>query len=226
MPDEACRVMRRRLARREQLVRSRSRAKNEVHAAPIRRLIPKPAVSDLFGQAGRRWLEALELPAEERETVEGCLRQIDFLEQELAEADRVIAQDALRSPEVRRLMSVPGVNVITAATFMAAIGGIGRFPTRRRLVGYLGLDPRVRQSARPPPPTGGSQSRARRRPATRWSRRPGRWCASRGRFTPSTSGWGRGAAIRWRSSPPPASSPACSGACSPARRTTPTRSRP
>jgi hypothetical protein len=48
-------------------------------------------------------------------------------------------------PEVRRLMTVPGVNVIVAATFMAAVGDIGRFPDRRKLVGYLGLDPRVRQ---------------------------------------------------------------------------------
>ena len=43
-------------------------------------------------------------------------------------------------------MTVPGVNVITAATFMAAIGEIGRFPSRQKLVGYLGLDPKVRQS--------------------------------------------------------------------------------
>src|SRR5829696_3135461 len=33
MPDERCRVLRRRLARREQLVHSRTRAKNEIHAA-------------------------------------------------------------------------------------------------------------------------------------------------------------------------------------------------
>jgi transposase len=32
MPDERCRVLRRRLARREQLVHSRTRAKNEIHA--------------------------------------------------------------------------------------------------------------------------------------------------------------------------------------------------
>ncbi|MGH2990457.1 MAG: transposase [Solirubrobacterales bacterium] len=186
MPDRPTRA----LQRRRQLVRARTRAKNEVHAALMRRLIAKPAVSDLFGREGRRWLGELELPAEERETVDSCLRQIDFLESELAEADRVIAQDALGSAEVRRLMSVPGVNVITAASFMAAIGEIGRFPTRRRLVGYLGLDPRVRRSGSTPAAHGRSQSRAPRRPAMRWSRPRGRWCASRGRCTPSTGGWG------------------------------------
>ena len=41
---------------------------------------------------------------------------------------------------------MPGVNVQTAATFMAAVGDIRRFASPRKLVGYLGLDPRVRQS--------------------------------------------------------------------------------
>jgi transposase len=150
MPDERTRALRRRLQRRSQLVRARTRAKNEVHGALVRRLIAKPKVSDLFGLAGRRWLERLELPAEERETVDSALRQVDFLEREIAAADRVIAEDALASTEVRRLMTVPGVNVITAATFMAAVGDISRFPSSRRLVGYLGLDPRVRQSGQAP----------------------------------------------------------------------------
>jgi transposase len=38
MPDERCRILRRRLARREQLVHSRSRVKNEIHACLPRRL--------------------------------------------------------------------------------------------------------------------------------------------------------------------------------------------
>jgi transposase len=99
----------------------------------------------------------------------------------------VIAGDALASPEIRRLMSVPGVNVITAATFVAAIGDVLRFPTPRRVVGYLGLDPRVRQSGPGPAKTAGSQSSDRRRPATRSSRPPGAWCASPVPCAPSMS---------------------------------------
>ena len=47
-------------------------------------------------------------------------------------------------------MTVPGVNVICAATFLAAVGDIGRFALAAALVGYLGLDPRVRQSGNEP----------------------------------------------------------------------------
>ena len=55
-------------------------------------------------------------------------------------------------------MTVPGVNVIVAASFLAAIGDIGRFESPRKLVGYLGLDPRVRQSG-PGPATHGRISK-------------------------------------------------------------------
>jgi transposase len=82
-PDERCRVMRRRISRREQLVRARSRAKNEIHAVLMRRLKGKPPVSDLFGAKGRRWLSSLELPLEESETMQECLRHIDFLDSEI-----------------------------------------------------------------------------------------------------------------------------------------------
>jgi transposase len=166
MPDEACRVMRRRLARREQLVRARSRAKNEIHAVLMRRLKGKPPVSDLFGVKGRRWLRELELPVEEAETLGSALRHVEFLEQEIAEVERLIAREALRSPDARRLMTVPGVNVICAATFLAAIGDVRRFRTSRRLVAYLGLDPRVRQSGSEP--TRGGRISKRGSASARW----------------------------------------------------------
>src|SRR5436305_4943570 len=47
-------------------------------------------------------------------------------------------------------MTVPGVNLICAASFMAAIGDVNRFITSRKLVAYLGLDPKVRQSGSEP----------------------------------------------------------------------------
>jgi transposase len=149
-PDERIRAMRRRLARRAQLVHARTRAKNEVHAALMRCLKDRPPASDLFGVKGRRWLAEQDLPVCERETVDSAVRQVDFLDSEIAQVEQRIAAEALSWPEVTRLMTVPGVNVIVAATFMAAVGDIRRFPDRRKLTAYLGLDPRVRQSGGAP----------------------------------------------------------------------------
>jgi transposase len=149
-PDERIRAMRRRLARRSQLVRARTRAKNEVHAVLMRCLKDRPPAADLFGVKGRRWLAEQQLSVVERETVASAVRQVDFLDTEIAEVEKLIAAEALGWPEVKRLITVPGVNVIVAATFVAAVGDIRRFPDRRKLTAYLGLDPRVRQSGAGP----------------------------------------------------------------------------
>src|SRR4051812_15909966 len=142
--------MRRRLARRAQPVRARPRRKNENRAVLMRCLKDRPPAADLFGVKGRRWLADQQLALCERETVDAGLRQVDFLDTEIAQVERLIAVDALGWPEVKRLMTVPGVNVIVAATFMAAVGDIRRFGDRRKLTAYLGLDPKVRQSGAGP----------------------------------------------------------------------------
>jgi transposase len=141
-PEWTCR-MRRRRARRAQLVRARSRAKNEIHAVLMRQLKGRPPPSDLFGVKGRAWLRGLELPEEEDETVKAGLRHIEFLDTEIEQVQRLIAKEALQCPQVKRLMTVPGVNVICAAIFLAAVGDIRRFKGSRKVVAYLGLDPRV-----------------------------------------------------------------------------------
>jgi transposase len=150
LPDEQTRILRRRISARAQLVRQRTRAKNQVHATLIRNLKGKPPVSDLFGTRGRRWLAAQVLPADEQETVAACLRQIEFLDGEIALLERALAEQVLASAEMRRLLTLPGVNFVTAAALLAAIGEIRRFPTARQLVSYLGLDPRVNQSGTEP----------------------------------------------------------------------------
>ena len=150
MPGRDTQVRRRRLQRRSQLIWARSKAKNQIHAVLMRQLVGRPPFSDLFGKRGRTWLCELELPVEERESVDSALRQVEFLDCEIETVDRLIAADALESSEIRRLMTVPGVNVICAATFLAAIGEIRRFESPRKLVAYLGLDPRVRQSGTAP----------------------------------------------------------------------------
>jgi transposase len=149
-PDQRVGTLRRLVARRAALMRARNRAKNECHAALARSLAPRPPMRDAFGKSGRRWLAELELVSDERLTVDGCLRQIDFLSEEILLLDRELARQALDSPEIRRLMTVPGVSVGTACAFMASVGEIRRFATPKQVVAYLGLDPRVRQSGSEP----------------------------------------------------------------------------
>lgn len=96
-PAEEHAALRRLLARRQALVRARTRAKNEVHASLARTLCPRPPVTDLFGRTGRRWLSERALPSEERLTVEGCLRQVDLFGEEISLLERALAEQAQRS---------------------------------------------------------------------------------------------------------------------------------
>lgn len=150
MPDQATATLRREVSRRAHLVKQRTKAKNQVHAALIRNLIGRPPASDLFGRRGRAWLAGIDLPADEREGVEASLRVIDFLDAEVARLDAILAAAVLASPDMRRLMTLPGVSATTAATLAAVIGDVRRFPAPGRLVAYLGLDPRVSQSGDDP----------------------------------------------------------------------------
>jgi transposase len=145
LPDADTERLRRQIARRNQVVRHRTRIKNEVHAVLHAHLIPR-CPHDLFGRPGRQWLERQMLPDDERATIARHLRELDRLGEDLDALDRDIAQAAMSDPAVRRLLTITGVNLIVAAGLMAAIGDVRRFASSEKFVSYVGLNPRVRQS--------------------------------------------------------------------------------
>jgi transposase len=151
-PDEQTRVRRRLISRRCHLVRQMVREKNQVHAVLQRQLKERPPMTDVFGVKGRVWLAAQRelLPVDEQQTVDACLRQIDFVKSEIELVDLEIAKEVTTSQDIRRLMTLPGVSGVTATALLAAIGDVSRFPTPGHLVGYLGLSPRVHQSGSEP----------------------------------------------------------------------------
>ena len=153
VPDEATRALRRQVAHRASLVSQRTALRNRVHGILHRTLVEAPG-TDIFGKAGRRWLEAAPLPADEVDQVRSALRLMDALELEIEEVEKRLAGHALQDKDVRRLMTIPGVGLTTAVALVAVIGDVKRFPRPNQLVGYLGLDPKVRQSGGRPAYTG------------------------------------------------------------------------
>jgi transposase len=148
--DERVRMLRRLVSRRRGLVKRRTQIKNEICAVLHRNLKGRNPASDPFGKKGRAWIAAQQVALDERLTVDAGLRQLDFLGDELAQIDAIIAQQVLGDEDVRRLMTIPGVDVVTAVTLAAVIGDVRRFPSARHLVGYLGLHPTIRQSGNGP----------------------------------------------------------------------------
>jgi transposase len=144
-PDEATRRLRRLVAHRAGLVRDRTAVRNRVAAVLARQLI-RPPMTDVFGVRGRRWLASLELPSDEALTVGASLVLDAVLTAQVDAADRVIAGAMVDDPRARRLLTIPGIGLVTAASILAVVGDVARFDRPAKLVSYLGLDPRVRQS--------------------------------------------------------------------------------
>ncbi|HAW09551.1 MAG TPA: IS110 family transposase [Actinobacteria bacterium] len=152
-PDPATRVLRRQVAHHASLVSQRTALRNRIHGILHRNLVEAPG-TDIFGKAGRRYLEQAPLPGDELDQVRSALRLMDALELEVQAVEQRLASLALEDDRVRRLMTIPGVGVTTAVALIAVIGDVTRFPRPQQLVGYLGLDPKVRQSGGRPAYTG------------------------------------------------------------------------
>jgi transposase len=150
LPDEDTLALRRQVSRRAHIVRQRTRLKNQVQAILARNLVPRCPAADLFGHKGRRWLADQRLPDDERQAVDALLRQLDFHGEELRLIDAELARVALARADVRRLMTIPGVDATIALSIVAAVGDFSRFGSAEKLVSYLGLNPRVRQSGGQP----------------------------------------------------------------------------
>ena len=144
-PDEATELLRNLVSRRASIVQGMTRTKNRIHAVLHANLIP-PFSGKLFLGPGRKWLAEQPLSSHERAAVDRWLAGLDAMEQELAAAEAAMATACLGDDRVRRLMTIGGTNMVVAAGVLSAIGDVRRFASADKLVSYLGLDPRVRQS--------------------------------------------------------------------------------
>jgi transposase len=150
VPDERAATLRRQVSRREQLVRQRTRIKNIVQSILHAHLVPPCPHADLFGPSGRAWLAGQLLPEDERLAVERHVRTLDRLLEDLRVVERDIARHAVADEAVRRLMTIPGIDMVVGVGLAAAIGDVTRFASAEKLVAYLGLNPSVRQSGEGP----------------------------------------------------------------------------
>jgi transposase len=145
LPDPDTRAERERARFRLHLVRHRVALKNRIHATLIAFGHPLP-VSDLFGVAGRDLLGRLGIPEPWATTLATSLCLVDELDERIAQCERELRVLGADHPDVPLLMTVPGIAWVLGYTIAAEIGDIGRFDSPKKLAGYTGLCPYVRQS--------------------------------------------------------------------------------
>ena len=150
VPDQSTLKLRRQVTRRNQIVRQRVRLKTMIQAILHAHLVPQCPHADILGPKGRAWLLAQLLPDDESAAIERHIREYDRLTDDLRVVERELARDALGSAETKRLMTIPGIDMVVAVGLLAAIGPVDRFTSPGRLVAFLGLNPSVHQSGNNP----------------------------------------------------------------------------
>ena len=145
LPDPVIRAERERARFRLHLSHHRTALKNRIHATLMTFGQPVP-MADLFGASGRELLAGQALPEPWTATLTTSLAMIDELDARIdaCEAElRVLGAD---HPSIPLLLTVPGVGWVLAYTIASEIGDITRFASPKKLTGYTGLCPLVRQS--------------------------------------------------------------------------------
>jgi transposase len=129
-------------------VQQRTQLKNRIQATVTKFGLTPPAVSDLFGQGGRLWLQQQRggLPAQTAYTLAGLLDALETLSQQIDRLEQRMREVFHGTPAIDLLMTLPGVGFILAVVIAAEIGDVGRFDGPAYLASYAGTTPRVHAS--------------------------------------------------------------------------------
>jgi transposase len=145
VPSLSDRELRERLRRRTHLVRLRTSATNRAFGL-LTQWGLRVSLTTLRKAGALELLSERGVPAEWLESIRTLLSVIDDLDRQIAPIERELRPLAHAEERVRLLMTIPGVAELLGLTLIAEIGDITRFPSARRLVGYSGLAPTIKQS--------------------------------------------------------------------------------
>jgi len=139
------RAIRERLRRRSHLIRLRTSATNRSFGLLTQwglrdnlTALRKPGAIDELAEDG--------MPEVWLQSIRTLLGVIDDLDRQLAPLERERRLLARGDERAVLLMTIPGVGELLGLTLASEIGDIARFPSARKLIGYAGLAPKIKQS--------------------------------------------------------------------------------
>ena len=144
VPDAQDEAIRDLIRARYQVQRQRHRARQQLKMFLLRQNIHYTGTA-AWGAAHLRFLATVKLPfAEQQWVFQEMVNVISEAAARLARYEKQIAAVVAAwrwEPVVKALMSLRGVALLTAATLVAELGDLERFPTAPQLMSYLGLCP-------------------------------------------------------------------------------------
>lgn len=144
VPSLQERDLRQLLVHRMKMVRTRTAVKNQLHALAISQGVCRKR--RLWSARGRAELESLRLLPWATRRRQELLEWLEQLDRSVEELDRAVEEAAAGRAEVERLRTHPGVGPVVALAMVLTLGPVERFPNSRKVVSYLGLNPREHSS--------------------------------------------------------------------------------
>ena len=144
VPSLEERDLRQLLMHRLKQVRARTQVKNQLHYLAISQGLCRKR--KLWSAKGRAELESLALLPWAGRRRKELLEGLDRLDEQIRALDRAVEEAGGKREEVALLRTHPGVGMVVGLAFVLTVGPITRFLTSRKLVSYLGLNPRENSS--------------------------------------------------------------------------------
>lgn len=139
VPSVEERDLRQLLKHRHTLVQMRTRVKNQLQHIALNQGMQKKR--KLWTQAGQELLRGLELDRWTARRRDDLLHLLAYLEGRIEALDQAVKAEAEQRPEVRLLMTHPGVGPVVGLATVLTLGEVGRFPRGRQVAAYVGLIP-------------------------------------------------------------------------------------
>ncbi len=143
-PTHEERHLRERVRWRAGLVRKSTSVKNSIKAVLAKENI---SIKDPYSKKGRAGLENVKMSSEHREILESMFSSLDATVAEQTVQEKWLKQHCKPDGRIDLLKTIPGFGDVSAVSFLAEIGNIERFNKPSQLAAYIGLVPRLSESA-------------------------------------------------------------------------------
>jgi transposase len=131
---------------RAHFVQMRTQIKNKIHSL-LFKTDSRHEYSNLYGKAGTKWLEGLELGDVYRQELDRYLETLRHLSEQISKISEIIEKTAKLDFDCQLLMTIPGISFYSALMIKSEIGDISRFRSASKLCSYAGLIPSTYASA-------------------------------------------------------------------------------
>jgi transposase len=139
VPDIDVRAWRSLIVLRQRVLGQLVRSKNQIRG--VLRENDLTGAKWLWSKRQLAWLEGLELHPIAKLRLELAVEELKSLNAKIKRIEAELQKYADRHPAVKLLMTIPGVGIRTAETFVAWVDDITRFRNNRQIGSYFGLVP-------------------------------------------------------------------------------------